>query len=216
MSKIKSLDILFLFFIFLVFSLGTWQVYRFHNKKIIIKNLEDSFKKKPTIFSLKEINNYKKIALQASPLPEKIFLYSLKEGEIGYKVIIPYTINKDNIVLVDKGWIKQDKINNINKISFTNSNNIEGYLLQIKNSYFTPANDLKEKFVYSIDLKNLENKFKNKICIYKIIEVSKSNNNIISNKYSLEIPNNHLQYIITWYGLGIALIVFFLLSRKNK
>ena len=118
--------------------------------------------------------------------------------------------------MVDKGWIKQDKINNINKISFTNSNNIEGYLLQIKNSYFTPANDLKEKFVYSIDLKNLENKFKKKICIYKIIEVSKSNNNIISNKYSLEIPNNHLQYIITWYGLGIALIVFFLLSRKNK
>jgi surfeit locus 1 family protein len=216
LSKIKSLDIFFLFFIFLVFSLGTWQVYRLHNKKIIIKNLEDSFKKKPTIFSLKEINNYKKIALQASPLPEKIFLYSLKVGEIGYKVIIPYTINKDNIVLVDKGWIKQDKINNINKISFTNSNNIEGYLLQIKNSYFTPANDLKEKFVYSIDLKNLENKFKKKICIYKIIEVSKSNNNIISNKYSLEIPNNHLQYIITWYGLGIALIVFFLLSRKNK
>jgi surfeit locus 1 family protein len=216
LSKIKSLDILFLFFIFLVFSLGTWQVYRLHNKKIIIKNLEDSFKKKPIIFSLNEINNYKKIALQASPLPEKIFLYSLKEGKIGYKVIVPYAINKDNIVLVDKGWIRQDKINNINKISFTNSNNIEGYLLQIKNSYFTPANDLKEKFVYSIDLKNLENKFKKKICIYKIIEVSKSNNNIISNKYSLEIPNNHLQYIITWYGLGIALIVFFLLSRKNK
>ena len=216
MSKIKSLDIFFLFFIFLVFSLGTWQVYRLHNKKIIIKNLEDSFKKKPTIFSLKEINNYKKIALQASPLPEKIFLYSLKEGKIGYKVIVPYAINKDNIVLVDKGWIRQDKINNINKISFTNSNNIEGYLLQIKNSYFTPTNDLKEKFVYSIDLKNLESKFKKKICIYKIIEVSKSNNNIISNEYFLEIPNNHLQYIITWYGLGITLIVFFLLSRKNR
>ena len=215
MFRIKSLDIFFIIFIFIVLSLGTWQVFRLDLKNNLISNLENNLKKNFVSFNIDIDQEYTKVLLKKKDLKSKIFLYHLNKGEIGFKVIVPYEVNSSLIVLVDKGWVRKDKINLI-KNTLLNDDVIAGYTKKItKKNLFTPNNSIKEDFLYSIDVDSLKKSLNKNIYPLLIIQTSKINKDIIPNEYEVRIPNNHLQYAITWYGLAIVTIIFFLYYRKK-
>lgn len=215
MFRIKSLDIFFIIFIFIVLSLGTWQVFRLDLKNNLIFNLENNLKKNFVSFNIDIDQEYTKVLLKKKDLKSKIFLYHLNKGEIGFKVIVPYEVNSSLIVLVDKGWVRKDKINLI-KNTLLNDDVIVGYTKKItKKNLFTPNNNIKEDFLYSIDVDSLKKSLNKNIYPLLIIQTSKINKDIIPNEYEVRIPNNHLQYAITWYGLAIVTIIFFLYYRKK-
>jgi len=213
--KIKSLDILFIFFIFIVLSLGTWQVFRLNSKSQLISDLENNLKRNSIDFNVDIDKEYTKVLLKKKNLKSKIFLYHLNKGEIGFKVIVPYEVNSSLLVLVDKGWIRKDKINSI-KNSLLNDDIIEGYTKKIREKkLFTPKNNIKEDFLYSVEIDNLKKSLNKNIYPLLIIQTSKTNKDIIPNDYEVRLPNNHLQYAITWYGLALFTIIFFLYYRKK-
>ena len=215
MFRIKSLDIFFIIFIFIVLSLGTWQVFRLDLKNNLISNLENNLKKNFVSFNIDIDQEYTKVLLKKKDSKSKIFLYHLNKGEIGFKVIVPYEVNSSLIVLVDKGWVRKDKINLI-KNTLLNDDVIVGYTKKItKKNLFTPNNNIKEDFLYSIDVDSLKKSLNKNIYPLLIIQTSKINKDIIPNEYEVRIPNNHLQYAITWYVLAIVTIIFFLYYRKK-
>ena len=215
MFRIKSLDIFFIIFIFIVLSLGTWQVFRLDLKNNLISNLENNLKKNFVSFNIDIDQEYTKVLLKKKDSKSKIFLYHLNKGEIGFKVIVPYEVNSSLIVLVDKGWVRKDKINLI-KNTLLNDDVIVGYTKKItKKNLFTPNNNIKEDFLYSIDVDSLKKSLNKNIYPLLIIQTSKINKDIIPNDYEVRISNNHLQYAITWYGLAIVTIIFFLYYRKK-
>ncbi len=215
MFKIKSLDILFIFFIFIVLSLGTWQVFRLNSKSQLISDLENNLKRSSIDFNVDVDKEYTKVLLKKKNLNSKIFLYHLNKGEIGFKVIIPYEVNSSLLVLVDKGWIRKDKINSI-KNSLLNDDIIEGYTKKIREKkLFTPKNNIKEDFLYSVEIDNLKKSLNKNIYPLLIIQTSKTNKDIIPNDYHVGLSNNHLQYAITWYGLALFTIIFFLYYRRK-
>lgn len=215
MFRIKSLDIFFLFFILIVLSLGTWQVFRLYSKNNLISNLEKNLKKNSTNFNLDISEEYTKVFLKKKNLKFRIFLYHLYKGEIGFKVIVPYEVNSSMVVLVDKGWVKKDKINLIKNTVF-NDEIIEGYTKKIKEkNFFTPSNNIKEDFSYSVDMDNLKKSLSKNIYPFLIIQTTQSNKDIIPNNYEVRLSNNHLQYAITWYGLALVTVIFFLYYRKK-
>ena len=215
MFKIKSLDILFIFFILTVLSLGTWQVLRLYSKNNLISDLENNLKKNSINFIVNIDKEYTKVLFKKKDLKSKIFLYHLNKGEIGFKVIFSYEVNSSLVVLVDKGWIRKDKINLIKNTLF-NDDIIEGYTKKIREkNLFTPNNNIKEDFVYSIEVDNLKKSLNKNIYPLLIIQTSKTNKNIVSNDYEISLSNNHLQYAITWYGLALVTIIFFLYYRKK-
>lgn len=215
MFRIKSLDIFFLFFILIVLSLGTWQVFRLYSKNNLISNLEKNLKKNSTNFNLDISEEYTKVFLKKKNLKFRIFLYHLYKGEIGFKVIVPYEVNSTMVVLVDKGWVKKDKINLIKNTVF-NDEIIEGYTKKIKEkNFFTPNNNIKEDFSYSVDMDNLKKSLSKNIYPFLIIQTTQSNKDIIPNNYEVRLSNNHLQYAITWYGLALVTVIFFLYYRKK-
>ena len=215
MFKIKSLDIFFIFFIFTVLSLGTWQVYRLYLKNNLISDLQKNLKTSSINFNVDIDKEYTKILFKKKDLNTKIFLYHLNKGEIGFKVIVPYEINSSLLVLVDKGWIRKDKINLIKNTLF-NDDIIEGYTRKIREkNLFTPNNNIKEDFLYSVEIDNLKKSLNKNIYPLLIIQTSKTNKDIIPNDYEVRLPNNHLQYAITWYGLALFTIIFFLYYRKK-
>ena len=215
MFKIKSLDIFFIFFIFTILSLGTWQVYRLYLKNNLISDLEKNLKTSSINFNVDIDKEYTKILFKKKDLNTKIFLYHLNKGEIGFKVIVPYEINSSLLVLVDKGWIRKDKINLIKNTLF-NDDIIEGYTRKIREkNLFTPNNNIKEDFLYSVEIDNLKKSLNKNIYPLLIIQTSKTNKDIIPNDYEVRLPNNHLQYAITWYGLALFTIIFFyIIGRK--
>ena len=215
MFKIKSLDIFFIFFIFIVLSLGTWQVFRLHSKSQLISDLENNLKRNSIDFNVDIDKEYTKVLLKKKNLKSKIFLYHLNKGEIGFKVIIPYEVNSSLLVLVDKGWIRKDKINTI-KNSLFNDDIIEGYTKKIREKkLFTPKNNIKEDFLYSVEIDNLKKSLNKNIYPLLIIQTSKTKKDIIPNDYHVGLSNNHLQYAITWYGLALFTIIFFLYYRRK-
>ena len=215
MFKIKSLDIFFIFFIFTILSLGTWQVYRLYLKNNLISDLEKNLKTSSINFNVDIDKEYTKVLFKKKDLNTKIFLYHLNKGEIGFKVIVPYEINSSLLVLVDKGWIRKDKINLIKNTLF-NDDIIEGYTKKIREkNLFTPNNNIKEDFLYSVEIDNLKKSLNKNIYPLLIIQTSKTNKDIIPNDFEVRLPNNHLQYAITWYGLALFTIIFFLYYRKK-
>ena len=215
MFKIKSLDIFFIFFIFTILSLGTWQVYRLYLKNNLISDLENNLKTSSINFNVDIDKEYTKVLFKKKDLNTKIFLYHLNKGEIGFKVMVPYEINSSLLVLVDKGWIRKDKINLIKNTLF-NDDIIEGYTRKIREkNLFTPNNNIKEDFLYSVEIDNLKKSLNKNIYPLLIIQTSKTNKDIIPNDYEVRLPNNHLQYAITWYGLALFTIIFFLYYRKK-
>ena len=215
MFKIKSLDIFFIFFIFIVLSLGTWQVFRLHSKSQLISDLENNLKRNSIDFNVDIDKEYTKVLLKKKNLKSKIFLYHLNKGEIGFKVIVPYEVNSSLLVLVDKGWIRKDKINSI-KNSLFNDDIIEGYTKKIREKkLFTPKNNIKEDFLYSVEIDNLKKSLNKNIYPLLIIQTSKTKKDIIPNDYRVGLSNNHLQYAITWYGLALFTIIFFLYYRRK-
>ena len=215
MFKIKSLDIFFIFFILTVLSLGTWQVLRLCSKNNLISDLENNLKKNSINFNVNIDKEYTKVLFKKKDLKSKIFLYHLNKGEIGFKVIVSYEVNSSLVVLVDKGWIRKDKINLIKNTLF-NDDIIEGYTKKIREkNLFTPNNNIKEDFVYSVEVDNLKKSLNKNIYPLLIIQTSKTNKNIVSNDYEISLSNNHLQYAITWYGLALVTIIFFLYYRKK-
>jgi surfeit locus 1 family protein len=213
--KIKSLDILFIFFIFIVLSLGTWQFFRLNSKSQLISDLENNLKRNSIDFNVDIDKEYTKVILKKKNLKSKIFLYHLNKGEIGFKVIVPYEVNSSLVVLVDKGWIRKDKINSI-KNSLLNDDIIEGYTKKIREKkLFTPKNNIKEDFLYSVEIDNLKKSLNKNIYPLLIIQTSKTKKDIIPNDYHVGLSNNHLQYAITWYGLALFTIIFFLYYRRK-
>ena len=213
--KIKSLDIFFIFFALILFSLGTWQTIRLNHKNNLIENLENNLKKNSIYFNSDISKEYTKVLIKKKSLKPEVFLYHLNKGEIGFKVIVPYEVNNTLVVLVDKGWVKKDKINLIKKGLF-NEGIIEGYTKKIKvKGLFTPDNNNKEDFIYFIDIEFLTKKLNKNIHPLLIIQTSKTNKDIAANNYQIHLSNNHLQYAITWYGLALVTIIFFLYYRKK-
>jgi surfeit locus 1 family protein len=213
--KIKSLDIFFIFFVLILFSLGTWQTIRLNHKNNLIENLENNLKKNSIYFNSDISKEYTKVLIKKKSLKPEVFLYHLNKGEIGFKVIVPYEVNNSLIVLVDKGWVKKDKINLIKKGLF-NEDVIEGYTKKIKEKgLFTPDNNNKEDFTYFIDINFLKTNLNKNIYPLLIIQTSKTNKDIAANNYQIHLSNNHLQYAITWYGLALVTIIFFLYYRKK-
>ena len=195
--------------------MGTWQVYRLYLKNNLISDLEKNLKTSSINFNVDIDKEYTKILFKKKDLNTKIFLYHLNKGEIGFKVIVPYEINSSLLVLVDKGWIRKDKINLIKNTLF-NDDIIEGYTRKIREkNLFTPNNNIKEEFLYSVEIDNLKKSFNKNIYPLLIIQTSKTNKDIIPNDYEVRLPNNHLQYAITWYGLALFTIIFFLYYRKK-
>ncbi len=216
MFRIKSLDIFFILFIFAVLLLGTWQVFRLNLKNNLISTLENNLKKNSIIFNEDIDKEYTKVLLKKKDLKSKIFLYHLNKGEIGFKVIVPYQVNSSLVVLVDKGWIRKDKIDLI-KNTLLNEDVIEGYTKKIREkNLFTPNNNIKEDFLYSVETDSLKKSLNKNIYPLLIIQTSKTNKDIVPNDYVIRLPNNHLQYAITWYGLALVTIIFFLYYRKKS
>ncbi|NCU71069.1 MAG: hypothetical protein EBV56_02860, partial [Candidatus Fonsibacter lacus] len=82
-------------------------------------------------------------------------------------------------------------------------------------NFFTPSNNIKEDFSYSVDMDNLKKSLSKNIYPFLIIQTTQSNKDIIPNNYEVRLSNNHLQYAITWYGLALVTVIFFLYYRKK-
>ena len=217
MKKLFLFKVFVFFFITLFCSLGTWQLYRLQWKQDLINQISEGLNSTSIQYSQNINKNYQRVTLVGKyNFKNQIYLYNLnKKGQPGFDVITPFeTLNKEN-VLINRGWIKKEFKNNPRINSF--SKNIKGLLKESnKKNIFTPENDLKENIWFSINLNEIQKltgkKF-NKFIVY--LEDEKINTPK-PKEITIDLPNNHLKYAITWYSISISILFYFLYFRKKQ
>ena len=217
--KHKLLFNIFVFSVIILFcALGSWQLVRLQWKNNLIYQISEGLKSPAINYSNKIESNYQRIYVNGEYNFEKqIYLYSLNEkGEPGYDVITPFrTVGLENI-LVNRGWIKTVQKNK-NEINKNTSKKIQGLLRKnVKKNIFKPNNEIEKNIWFSInliDVKKFTGKTFNDYILY--LEDEKINTPK-PKKITIDLPNNHLKYAITWYSISISIFAYFLYFRKKN
>ena len=220
--KLKRLFLFQLFltlFITLFCVLGTWQLYRLQWKMELISEITFGLNSTPITYSNLIKKNYQRVVSEGSyNFKDQIYLYSLNEkGKPGFDVITSLeTIGKE-VVLVNRGWIPKElkEFPEINSIQ--GSTKVTGLLRKIyKANIFKPDNDIKDNIWFSVNLDDLEKftgkKFSNFIIYLEDPDVKAPS----PRKITVDVPNNHLKYAITWYSIAISILLYYLYFRKKK
>jgi surfeit locus 1 family protein len=217
--KHKLLFNIFVFLIITLFcALGTWQLVRLQWKNNLINEISLGLESPAINYSNKIQTNYQRVSLDGEYNFEKqIYLYSLNEkGKPGYDVITPFTTLDSEDLLINRGWIEtvQKNESRINKII---DKKIQGLLLKNpKKNIFKPDNEINKNIWFYINLEDLK-KFTGKTFNEYILYLEDENINTPKPKQiTIDLPNNHLKYALTWYSISISIFAYFLYFRKKN
>ena len=207
-------------FVTIFCALGTWQLYRLQWKLELISEITFGLDSRPIEYSNSIKKNYQRVSVIGKfNFDNQIYLYSLNDnGKPGYDVVTPFRTNKNENVLINRGWIKKELKNN----PIINSNEqleqkIVGLLRKIyKPNIFKPDNDLKNNIWFSINLEDLKETSGEQFNEFIIFLEDNQVKSPIPKKISIDVPNNHLKYAITWYAISISIIFYYLYFRRKK
>jgi len=106
----KRITIFFLFFAFLFFSLGLWQIERGQAKTNLLDDFEKKILEKPSYINQKS-QKWDRVYVEGKWDSSKQILIDnvIRRGIAGYKVLTPLRMKEtDQLILIDRGWIKQN------------------------------------------------------------------------------------------------------------
>ena len=106
----KRITIFFVFFAFLFFSLGLWQIERGQAKTNLLDDFEKKILEKPSYINQKS-QKWDRVYVEGKWDSSKQILIDnvIRRGIAGYKVLTPLRMKETNqLILVDRGWIKQN------------------------------------------------------------------------------------------------------------
>ena len=200
-------------------ALGTWQLYRLQWKTALISEITFGLDSTPVKYSNTIKKNYQRVVSEGKfNFEDQIYLYSLNEsGKPGYDVITPYKTLKNENVLVNRGWINKNLKGNLEINLKENEVKITGLLREIyKANIFKPKNDLKNNIWFTLDADDLKELTGKQFSNYMIFLEKPKNKVPVPKKISIDVPNNHLKYAITWYSIAISILFYYLYFRRKK
>ena len=203
--------------------LGGWQMKRLAWKEALLENirsnLEGERSKLPKNLEKTE-HNYKMIEVEGFLGSRSIFILTPVKGSgAGYRVISPLKLKDGKKILIDRGVIKeQDKI----RIeTFEKQRSVIGYLFwPNETDYFTPDPNFKRNIWFSRDLEKMAS-FLETEPILVVATENRLDPSIKMQDPTIHIPNNHLQYAITWFMMAFlwfgmsAYFVYKMLVKKK-
>ena len=220
MKKIFLFQLFVIFFITTFCALGTWQLYRLQWKLDLISEITYGLDSSPIEYSNSIKKNYQRVTTKGKYHYDKqIYLYSLNDsGKPGYDVVTPFRTNKNENVLINRGWIiKELKDNPSINLKIDSEIKIIGLLREIyKPNIFKPDNDIKNNIWFSINLEDLKETTGEQFNEFIIFLEDNQAKTPLPKKISIDVPNNHLKYAITWYAISISIIFYYLYFRRKK
>jgi surfeit locus 1 family protein len=148
---------------------------------------------------------------------EQLFGVAAIDGQVGHHVLTPLVRSDGTAVLVDRGWVPADRAHPAARregqvAGPLKVSGIARYRGSDRPSWFTPDNGPDQSLWYWYDLPALEAALGLEL-LPVAMEADASPNPgglPIGGQTRTELPNNHLQYAITWYGLAAGLFVIWI------
>lgn len=222
----------------LLIALGSWQLQRLHWKEGLIAQIAERTKSPPLPLTEMEVKfratgdvDYSPVTASGTFVHEgERHFFATWEGRSGFYVYTPLKLDDGRFVLVNRGFVPYE----LKEAARRQAGQVPGLVsvtglarnpLAAKPGFMVPDNDPAKNIFYWKDrdvMAATAGLPAGAIVLPFFIDADKSANPgglPIGGVTMIDLPNNHLQYVITWYGLAAALLGvmgFWLLRRPER
>jgi surfeit locus 1 family protein len=218
---------LFWLVLFLILvGLGTWQVQRLHWKEGLIAQLNATVTQPPAAMppatSLRQLE-YRHLRFTGTYLnQDELYHHAIAEdGTLGVDVITPLRLDNGDIVLVDRGFVPEGRRDPATRAAgeIVGPTTVTGLLrLPEQPSWLTPANEPKENLWFSMDLPAMAaaDHLTHVMPFYLDADATPVPGGLpVGGRANVRLPNDHLQYALTWYGLAAVCAIYYVLFVRG-
>ncbi|MCP4329011.1 MAG: SURF1 family protein [Alphaproteobacteria bacterium] len=207
-------------------ALSLWQVERLEWKDSVIAERKAALKARPiplpSVIEAAEDWDFRRVtATGVFDHDRETYLGARSlNGNLGYHVLTPLRRSDGTDVIVDRGWIplrSHDRANRPGSLT-AGEITVAGVARTTgKRGWLTPEDSPEEEFWFVVDIdaigRHLE--LKNVVPVYIEAGRSQSVELPIGGQTRWELPNDHLQYAITWFCLAVALAVIYVVYVRR-
>ena len=211
-------------------ALGTWQVQRLQWKEELLAERAAQLAAPPAPlpattddWNAFDFRRVEAIGVFRHDL-EQLFGARAREQRLGHHLLTPLVRSDGSAVLVDRGWVPSDRVDAETRSAGQVRGQIEvtgigRYRADDRPWWFAPENQPGTGLWFWYDLEAMQDALGLEL-LPVVIEADAAANPgglPIGGQTRVELPNNHLQYAITWYGLAAALLgVYISFSLKPR
>lgn len=152
-------------------------------------------------------------------------LARVRDGRLGVELLTPLLRDGGSPVLVDRGWVLADPSGDVAPyVQPEGEVVVEGFArVPEAVSSFTPDNRSAEREWFSVDLPGLSEQTGLELAsVYVVAGPAAANGDAEAVTYPVpmgrlpELPNNHLQYALTWFALAGSLLCVYVLAHFRR
>ena len=209
--------------------LGSWQVKRLDWKQGLAAQIEQAKMQAPlTQLPVDEAAltplEFRMMRISGRWLKDKEFHLFPRwyQGKQGYWVIAPLMLNDRRILLVNRGWIPLEK----KEPKTRPETAVRGYatvqgMLRIgaDRHYLTPKNSPEKNIWFGRDIAAMASAGEFAPVIPAMLDRVGTQDAAalpVPSNGTITLRNDHLSYIITWYGIALGILVIFLSYHRKK
>lgn len=218
----------------ILLSLGTWQLYRLQWKEHLLAEIETRRHAPPTV--LADVETQAAAGADIDYVPVTVsgtfdhaheqYFFATDDGDVGYYVYTPLAQADGRIIFVNRGFVPEALKDPAKRA--------EGQLAHAVTITGLARAKLTEKPSWVVP----ENEPAKQLYFWKDLDAMAANAGVSKDKLvplfidagtapnpggwpkggvtQLDLPNNHLSYAFTWYGLAAVLIVVSVLAFRRK
>ncbi|WP_112817396.1 SURF1 family protein [Ensifer sp.] len=219
----------------ILISLGTWQMQRLHWKEGLLAAIAERRSAPPvTTAEIERILaeggdiDYRTVTVPGRfDHGKERHFFATYNGRTGYYVFTPLMLDDDRFLFVNRGFVPFEQKDSSTRLAgeLPASVAIHGLArvrLSEKPSSIVPDNDVAKNIFYWKDLDTMASSVglpADKVLPFFVDADATPNPGglPIGGVTQFDLPNSHLQYALTWYGLAAALVVVsgvFIIRRK--
>jgi surfeit locus 1 family protein len=211
----------------LLLGLGTWQVERLHWKENLIATRTERSTAAPVPLPSDGASpasfDFSKAAVTGHFLNDKEMLLAARSlnGNLGFHVVTPFVESDGRSILVDRGWIPLELKNPADRKAgeIEGPTKIEGVLRgSQKGGWFVPDNKPGERVWWYVDVPAMARSVGLEGARPYFLEAGPAPNPglyPLGGQSHIDLPNNHLQYALTWYSFAVSLAVIYVIYHRN-
>ncbi len=207
----------------LLLGLGSWQVQRLHWKEGLIAARTAQLAAPPAPLPDTAADwrawDFRKVSVRGSfrhDLEQRFGAYTF-DDQFGQHILTPLLRPDGAAILVDRGFVPADRaaVETRRQGEVAGTVEVTGiarYRGADRPGWFTPANQPADRIWYWYDLPALARAVGLEL-LPVVVEADATPNPgglPIGGQTRTLLPNNHLQYAITWYGLAVALVAVYI------
>ncbi len=208
--------------ILILLSLSLWQLNRYFWKVDLLQNVADQMSQEAEAFPSGEFDLdtwvYRRVAITGTYDHSKeihLFAHTVK-GLKGFQIITPFTLSgSDEVVLVNRGWVPE----RLKDAEHRSEGNVSGEVTVsgvirapwTKSYDFLPGSNAETNvWLYGeLDQMAAHLNLKVKPVFVELDDLEVPGGWPKGGQTRVTVPNNHVEYSLTWFGLALAMAVIY-------